>query len=109
DFAVFVRGLDPSAIAEVTLMGINVPVRIGSVMVMPGDVVLGTREGVIFIPPHLAQEVVERSEDIRLRDEFGHQRLREGKYAPGEIDRAWPEAIQADFDAWREARGGERH
>jgi len=105
DFAIFVRGLDPSAIADVTLMGINVPVRIGEATVLPGDVVLGTREGVIFIPPHLAQEVVERSEEIRLRDEFGHQRLREGRYTPGEIDRAWSEAIEADFAAWKASRG----
>jgi regulator of RNase E activity RraA len=105
DFAVFVRGVDPTAIAEVTLMGINVPVRISEATALPGDVVLGTPEGVIFIPPHLAQQVVERSEDIRLRDQFGHQRLREGTYTPGEIDRKWSEAIEADFAEWRRERG----
>jgi regulator of RNase E activity RraA len=104
-FGVFVRGLDPSAIANVTLNGINVPIRIGEATVLPGDVVLGTREGVIFIPPHLARDVVERSEDIRLRDEFGHQRLREGKYTPGEIDRAWPPHIEEDFLSWKSGRG----
>ena len=104
DFAVFTRGMDPSAIANVTLMGINVPIRIGETTVLPGDVVLGTRTGVIFIPPHLVQEVVERSEDLRLRDEFGHQRLREGLYTPGEIDRKWSEAIEADFAQWRTSR-----
>jgi len=104
-FGVFVRGLDPSAIADVTLMGINVPVRIGQATVLPGDVVLGTRTGLIFIPAHLAQEVVERSEDVRLRDQFGHQRLREGKYTPGEIDRKWSEAIEEDFAQWKTSRG----
>jgi len=104
DFAVFVRGVDPTAIADVTLTGINVPVRIGEATALPGDVVLGTRTGVIFIPPHLAQTVVERSEDIRLRDAFGHQRLREGRYTPGQIDRQWTEEIEADFAAWRRAR-----
>jgi regulator of RNase E activity RraA len=103
-FGVFVRGLDPSAIADVTLMGINVPVRIGQATVLPGDIVLGTRTGIIFIPAHLAQEVVERSEDIRLRDTFGHQRLREGKYTPGEIDRKWSDAIEADFARWKSSR-----
>jgi regulator of RNase E activity RraA len=102
-FGVFVRGVDPSAIANVTLNGINVPIRIGEATVLPGDVVLGTREGVIFIPPHLVQDVVERSEDVRRRDAFGHQRLREGKYTPGEIDRAWPPHIEEDFQAWKEA------
>ncbi len=100
----FVRGLDPSGIAGVTLMGINIPIRIGKVTVMPGDVVLGRREGVIFIPPHLAQEVVERSENTRLRDEFGHQRLREGIYTPGQIDVRWTPEIQADFEQWKKER-----
>ena len=104
-FGVFVRGLDPTAIADVTLMGINVPIRIDEATCLPGDVVLGTRTGVIFIPPHLAEQVVTRSEDIRLRDQFGHQRLREGKYTPGQIDRKWSDEIQADFDEWKKERG----
>ena len=66
---------------------------------------LGTPTGVIFIPPHLAREVVERSEEIRVRDEFGKQRLAEGRYTSGEIDvPTWREDIQADFAGWRAAR-----
>lgn len=107
NFPVFNRGWDPSAIADVMLMGINAPVRIGRAAVMPGDVVLGKKEGVIFIPAHLAQEVVETSEIVRLRDEFGHQRLREGKYTPGEIDRKWTEAIEKDFGEWLKGKGQE--
>ena len=100
NFVTFTRGWDPSAIANVMLMGINVPIRIGRASVMPGDVVLGKKEGVFFVPAHLAQEVVEKSEITRLRDQFGHQRLREGKYTPGQIDRAWSEDIEADFKQW---------
>ena len=55
--------------------GMNCPVRIGQATVMPGDVVLGRDDGVIFIPPHLAEQVVKTSELIRLRDLFGKQRL----------------------------------
>lgn len=104
NFTTFTRGWDPSAIANVMLMGINVPVRIGRAAVMPGDVVLGKKEGVFFVPAHLAREVVEKSEIIRLRDNFGHQRLREGKYTPGQIDRNWSEEIETDFKAWLTAR-----
>jgi 4-hydroxy-4-methyl-2-oxoglutarate aldolase len=100
----FVRGVDPTAIADVTLAGINLPIRIGGATVLPGDVVLGTPTGVIFIPPHLAQEVVERSEDTRVRDEFGKLRLGEGTYTSGEIDvPTWREDIEADFQAWKQA------
>jgi 4-hydroxy-4-methyl-2-oxoglutarate aldolase len=107
DFPIFNRGWDPSFIKDVMLMGINTPIRIGRAAVMPGDVVLGKKEGVIFIPAHLAQEVVETSEVVRLRDQFGHQRLREGKYTPGEIDRKWTEDIEDDFQKWLQAKGDE--
>jgi regulator of RNase E activity RraA len=107
DVNFYVRGFDPTAIADVTLAGINIPIRIGDATVLPGDVVLGTPTGVIFIPPHLAQEVVERSEDIRVRDEFGKMRLDEGTYTSGEIDVApWRDDIEADFQQWRSGRAG---
>ncbi|MEZ4676639.1 MAG: hypothetical protein R2932_20675 [Caldilineaceae bacterium] len=54
----------------------------------------------IFIPAHLAQAVVEASENIRMRDRFGKQRLSEGKYTPGEIDRKWDDYIEEDYAEW---------
>ena len=107
DFPIFNRGWDPSYMTEMMIMGINVPIRIGRATVMPGDVVLGKREGVIFIPAHLAQEVVESSEIIRLRDQFGHQRLREEKYTPGQIDTKWTDELEKDFTGWLKERGDE--
>lgn len=102
-FNAFVRGWHPSAIKDMILGGVNVPVRMGGVTVLPGDVVLAKRGGVIFIPPHLAERVVVTAEVVALKDRFGHQRLREGKYTPGEIDRAWTPEIKADFLQWFEA------
>ena len=100
DFSVFVRGFDPTGIANVTLVEINGVTRIGEATCAPGDIVLGTMEGVIFIPPHLAEEVVDTSEGIRLRDEFGQQRIREGIYTPGEVDRTYSEEMENDFRQW---------
>lgn len=99
-FNAFVRGWDPSAIKDMMLTGINTPIRIGRATCLPGDVVLAKREGVIFIPAHLAEQVVKKAEAIMLRDRFGHQRLKEGKYTPGQIDRAWTDDIKADFEQW---------
>ena len=59
----------------------------------------------VFSGTKLAQEVVETSEIIRLRDQFEHRRLREGKYTPGQIDRKWTEEIEKDFTKWLRARG----
>jgi regulator of RNase E activity RraA len=75
---------NPDGELNTTLVGINKPTRIGKVMVMPGDIVLGRDGAVTFIPPHLAELVVKTSEVVRLRDMFGHQRLREQKYTPGQ-------------------------
>jgi hypothetical protein len=61
---------------------------------------LGKREGVIFIPAHLAEKVIINSEFIALRDKFGIQRLKEGKYTPGQIDQAWSREIKDDFLKW---------
>jgi len=101
-FNAFVRGFDPSFLQESMLTGINVPIRIGRATCLPGDVVLAKREGVIFIPAQLAEKVVKNAEAVMLRDRFGHQRLKEGKYTPGQIDGRWSEEIRADFFKWLE-------
>lgn len=91
---------NPDGQLNTTLVGINQPTRIGKATVMPGDAVLGRDGGVIFIPPHLLEKVVKTSEIVRLRDMFGHQRLREGKYTPGQIDSKWSDEIEKDFSKW---------
>ena len=104
DFTSFVRGFHPTfASPTIMLAGVNCPVRIGGATVMPGDVVLGRDDGVVFIPPHLAEQVVKTSELIALRDRFGKQRLTEGKYTPGQIDTRWSDPIEADFSRWLES------
>jgi regulator of RNase E activity RraA len=99
-FNAYVRGWDPSYLKSVMLSGINVPIKIGNAVVFPGDVVLAKREGVIFIPAHLAEKVAITAEFIMLRDQFGHQRLKEGKYTPGQIDARWTDEIKKDFLKW---------
>lgn len=91
---------NPAGELNTTLAGINQPTRIGKATVMPGDVVLGRDGGVIFIPPQLVQKVVVTSEIVRLRDMFGHERLRAGKYTPGQIDSRWSDEIERDFSKW---------
>lgn len=93
-------GAGPNRDLTTMIVGINQPTRIRTVTVMPGDVVLGKMGVVVFIPPHLAEKVVKTSEIVRLRDQFGHQRLREGKYAAGQIDARWTDEIEKDFSKW---------
>jgi len=99
-FNAWIKGQDPSYIQQMMLTNINTPIRIGRAIVLPGDVVLAKKYGTIFIPAHLAEELVLTSEVTALRDEFGHLRLKEGKYTPGEIDTKWSDVIQKDFLNW---------
>ncbi len=97
----FYRGNDPTPIRDVTLVGMNVPCRIGNAVCMPGDVVLGTPAGIIFVPPHLAEDCCIKAEKVNMRDRFGLLRLREGKYTTAQIDSLWTDEIWQDFHAWR--------
>lgn len=99
---VFTKGLHPSAIGEVTMTDMNGPIRVGGATVLPGDVVLGTSSGIIFVPPQLAEEVVEASENTRLRDYWGKMSISEGTYTPGEVDRKWSDEMDEAFAAWKE-------
>ena len=85
DMPAYFRGAHPSAIGNVTLSGINIPVRIGKATVMPGDLVFGDAEGVYFIPPALVQQVVDRADEIHIHDEWTRKKFDEGKYKSSEI------------------------
>lgn len=100
----WIKGADPSYIQQMMLSGINVPIRIGRASVLPGDVVLAKKTGTIFIPAAMVEDLVLSSEFIQLKDDFGHQRLREGKYTPGQIDREWTDDIKKDFLQWLDAQ-----
>ncbi|HRI19964.1 MAG TPA: RraA family protein [Panacibacter sp.] len=100
----WIKGYDPSYIQQMMLGGINVPIRIGRATVLPGDVILAKKGGIVFIPPQYLEDLVQNSEFIQLTDGFGHQRLREGKYTPGQIDQQWTDEIKKDFRQWLDTR-----
>ena len=104
-FQVYTRGADPSALENVMLTGINVPIRIGDVTVMPGDIAIGDPEGVTFVPPQLAEKLADDAEMDHMVDEWGHTMLREGKYTPGQIDEKWTKEMVEQFNAWLEKKG----
>jgi regulator of RNase E activity RraA len=75
----------PPAINNVMVTGINVPVRIGNATVMPGDIVFGDREGVYFIPPHMAKDIIEEAQITHVHDEWTKKKFDEGKYKSTDI------------------------
>ena len=85
DLPAYFRAADPTPIGNVMLTGINVPIRIGTTTVMPGDLVVGDREGIYFVPPQLVQEVLDRADEIHVHDEWTKKKFDEGKYKSSEI------------------------
>jgi regulator of RNase E activity RraA len=82
---VYYRDGHPAAVSGVMVVGINVPVRIGEAIVMPGDVVLGDRTGVIFIPPQLVEQIVTGAQITHIHDEWTKAKFLTGKYKSSEL------------------------
>jgi regulator of RNase E activity RraA len=99
-FNAFVRDWHPSFLEESVLMGLNTPIRIGMAMVLPGDLVIAKREGVLFIPAHLADQVISTAEFVTRKDKFGFEMVRTGKYTAGQIDSQWNDQLKNDFLKW---------
>ncbi|MFD2200077.1 RraA family protein [Shivajiella indica] len=101
-FNAFVRDFHPSFTEEMVLMGLNTPIRIGNAIVLPGDLVIATIEGVLFVPAHLAEEVVSVAEFVVRKDKFGFEMVRNNIYSTGEIDNQWTDEIKIAFLNWLE-------
>jgi 4-hydroxy-4-methyl-2-oxoglutarate aldolase len=85
DMPAYFRSVHPSYINGVTVAAVNVPIRIGDVTVMPGDVVIGDPEGVSFVPPQLIQGIVDRADTTHIHDEWTKKKFDEGKYKSSDI------------------------
>jgi len=79
------RFTDPTPIGNVMLTGINVPVRIGNVTVMPGDLAVGNKEGVYFVPPQFVEQVLDHADEVHVHDEWTKKKFDEGKYKSADI------------------------
>ena len=101
-FNAFVRDFHPSFTEQMVLMGLNTAIRIGNAIVLPGDLVIATSEGVLFVPAHMAEQVVSTAEFVIRKDQFGFEMVRTGKYSTGEIDSQWSDEIKTEFLKWLE-------
>jgi 4-hydroxy-4-methyl-2-oxoglutarate aldolase len=99
-FNVFVRDFRPQSNANNMVMGVNCPLQLGYVTVMPGDVVLAKEMGIVFIPPHLAESVVIESERTRLRDAFAHIGVMEGRFTAQQADGGFTPQMNQEFNQW---------
>lgn len=101
-FNAFVRDFHPGFMEDMVLMGLNTPIRIGRTMVLPGDLVIAGKIGVLFVPAHLAEHVVSTAEFIVRRDKYAFEVIKSGKYSSGQLDSEWTSAMKDDFIKWME-------
>ena len=99
-FNAFVRDFNPSFLEGETLMGLNTPIRIGKAIVMPGDLVIGNKEGVLFVPAQFAELVISTAEFVTLKDKFGFEMVKSNRYTTGQIDSQWTDDIKENFLKW---------
>jgi regulator of RNase E activity RraA len=99
-FNAFVRDFHPSFLEGVVLMGMNTPIRLGHAIVLPGDLVIADKEGVLFIPAQLAEQVISTAEFVTLKDKFGFEMVKSSRYSTGQIDSQWTNQIKTDFLDW---------
>jgi regulator of RNase E activity RraA len=95
----FYRGYDPSAWNQMQLTGIDVPVRIGRAVVLPGDLVLAKQDGVIFIPATLAAQAIAKAEFTNLQDAFNFDLNKQGKNG-AEFEGGWNGAKFDALEKW---------
>jgi len=81
----YYREAVPSFLTNCMVGGINVPIQIGKVTVMPGDVVFGDTEGVYFIPPSIVKQVVDAADTVHIHDEWTKKKFDENKYKSTDI------------------------
>jgi 4-hydroxy-4-methyl-2-oxoglutarate aldolase len=97
----YYRGSSPESLQNVMLTGINIPIRIGNTTVMPGDVVLGDEEGLMFLPPHLVQDAVDAAESTKARDQWIKSKMDQRRHKSSELySRPSDPALQKELDEY---------
>ena len=95
------RAYDPSAWKDMTLTSINAPIRIGRATVLPGDLVLAKRDGVVFIPAIIAADAIASAEFTNLEDAFNFELNRSGSNG-AEFEGGWTPKKYDALAAWLE-------
>ena len=107
-FNAFVRDFAPPFLQGVVLMGLNTPISIGTAIVLPGDLVIAGRAGVVFIPAHMAELVISTAEFIASKDRFGHEMIKLGIYKANQVDTQWDVPIREEYLKWLERNPNEK-
>ena len=101
---VFCRGAHGAGINRMLMsVGINEPVQVGGVPVLPGDVLLGDQDGLVVVPPQEVEYLVEHGFEHDLQEKFTRIKLGEGYL----LHRAYPpdEELKKEYESWKKEHG----
>lgn len=103
--------MDPTPIRDCQLVSFNGPCRIGEALCVPGDIVIGNENGVLFLPSHMVDFVIENAFKMQARDLYAFPRLKAGQYTTADVDApVWPLPMLRDPAGVSGAGpGGERY
>lgn len=104
DFPIYYAGAHASAMADQIGVEWNVPIRVGSVTVLPGDVVIGDEEGLLFFPPQLAEDALKAAEAQNLVEDFKAEMMKSGKYRTRDIYPRLSPELEKAFEEWKKKR-----
>ena len=98
DVQVYYRGVDPTPIRDCQITAFNGACRIGQALCLPGDIVIGTKNGVIFVPSHMVDMVIKNAYKMQARDMYAFPRLSQGIYTTADVDApVWGTEMMRDF------------
>lgn len=103
DFPVFARGVTPIGPLHRGPGEVNYPISAGGIVVNPGDIVVGDRNGVVVIPQDAAAELLER-----LRGRAALEAEYHAAVARGQFSNAWVDSILVEAGVKADAEPGDQ-
>ena len=92
----------PSSPIHLHPADLNVPIGCGGVAVYPGDLIVSDADGVIVIPAHLIDAVVEQAANMTAYEEFAAEKVAEGRSIYGLFPGT--DESRAEFQVWRDKK-----
>ena len=100
DLPVWSVGSTPhySSQGELQPWGYHVPIAVGGVLVLPGDLIVADDDGAVVVPINLAQQVLDASTTEEEREIFSRMKLSQG----GLLAQYYPldEVGRAEYEQW---------
>lgn len=105
DLPIWTRGATPHYASQSELFpwAYDVPVAVGGVLALPGDIVVADDDGAVIVPRSKADELIEKAQSHEDWEVFSRLRIAEG----GALSKYYPldDEASGEYQQWRNAQG----